>query len=234
VIRILPGFFAMPVLSLLTGARTEELRALTWSRVNLDGNRPTIDLWRSVRAHGDTKTSKSRRTLELPARCVEALTKHRDLVEKQSAESGRQVKEFDLVFSTTTGTPLDPANVRRAFRRVVAAAGMDPMSWTPRELRHSFVSLLSSSGMPIEDIAHLVGHANTRVTELVYRKELRPVLTRGAVAMDVLFPDDESARTLVSRLVTKSQADKPEGLDDEDERRPDQRRNEWSLGDSNP
>jgi hypothetical protein len=41
---------------------TEELRALTWSRVNLDGNPPTIDLWRSVRAHGDTKTRKSRRT----------------------------------------------------------------------------------------------------------------------------------------------------------------------------
>ena len=66
------------------------------------------------------------------------------------------------MFSMTTGTPLNPANVRRAFRRVVAAAGMDPMSWTPRELRHSFVSLLSSAGIPIEDIAHLVGHANTR------------------------------------------------------------------------
>ena len=52
--------------------------------------------------------------------------------------------------------------------------------------------------MPIEDIAHLVGHANTRVTELVYRKELRPVLTRVAVAMDALFPKDESSRTLIS------------------------------------
>jgi hypothetical protein len=33
-----------------------------------------------------------------------------------------------------------------------------------------------------------VGHANTRITESVYRKELRPVLTRGAGAMDALFP----------------------------------------------
>jgi integrase len=217
-----PTMNAYVVVSLLTGARTEELRALTWSRVNLDGNPPTIDLWRSVRAHSDTKTTKSRRTLELPARCVEALTKHRDLIEKQNAESGRQLEELDLVFSTTTGSPLDPANVRRAFRPVVAAAGMDPKSWTPRELRHSFVSLLSSSGMPIEDIAHLVGHANTRVTELVYRKELRPVLTRGAVAMDVLFPGDESAHTLVSRLVSNSRADQPEGLAHDDEGRPDQ------------
>jgi integrase len=33
-----PTMDAYVVVSLLTGARTEELRALTWSRVNLDGN----------------------------------------------------------------------------------------------------------------------------------------------------------------------------------------------------
>jgi len=80
--------------------------------------------------------------------------------------------------------------------------------------------------MPLEDIAHLVGHANTRVTELVYRKELRPVLTRGAVAMDVLFPDDEG-RTHVGKQIGKqigkqSQAHQPEGLDHDDKGRPDQ------------
>jgi hypothetical protein len=35
--------------------------------------------------------------------------------------TGRKLEELDLVFSTTTGTPLDPANVRRAFRGIVAA-----------------------------------------------------------------------------------------------------------------
>jgi hypothetical protein len=48
-----------------------------------------------------------------------------------------------LVFTSLTGTELDAANVRRAFRRVVRAAGLDPGEWSPRELRHSFVSLLS-------------------------------------------------------------------------------------------
>jgi integrase len=33
-----PAMYAYIVLSLLTGARTEELRALTWSHVDLDGN----------------------------------------------------------------------------------------------------------------------------------------------------------------------------------------------------
>ena len=47
---------AYVVVSLLTGARTEELRALTWSHTDLDGEPPTSQLWRSVREGGDTKT----------------------------------------------------------------------------------------------------------------------------------------------------------------------------------
>jgi integrase len=43
------------------------------------------------------------------------------------------------------------------------------------------------ASVPIEEIARLAGHANTRTTEVVYRRELRPVLTAGAEAMDRLF-----------------------------------------------
>ena len=58
-------------------------------------------------------------------------------------------------------------------------AGLPPGEWTPRELRHSFVSLMSDAGVPLEEIARLVGHGSTKVTETVYRKQLRPVLTGG-------------------------------------------------------
>jgi hypothetical protein len=60
-------------LSLLCGLRTEEARALRWAHVDLDGDPaarppvpPHIAVWRSVRAHGETKTERSRRTLALP------------------------------------------------------------------------------------------------------------------------------------------------------------------------
>ena len=182
-----PMYAYVPV-SLLTGARTEELRALEWDRVDLDGDPPTLDLWRSVRTSGDTKTRKSRRTLELPTRCVDVLRAHRLAQLRTRVAAGPAWQDTGLVFTTGVGTQLDAANVRRAYRRVIASAGLDPTAWTPRELRHSFVSLLSASGLDIEAISHLVGHANTRVTEVVYRKELRPVLTRGAGAMDALFP----------------------------------------------
>ncbi|GAA0734600.1 site-specific integrase [Dactylosporangium roseum] len=174
------------VMSLLTGARTEELRALRWSHVDLVGQAdadppvpPSIQVWRSVRVGGDTKTKKSRRTLAMPTRCVAALKQHR---ERQTRTGGD-----DLVFATLSGAELDAANVRRGFRAVARKAGLDAAEWTPRELRHSFVSLLSSGGMRIEDIADLMGHAGTRVTEAVYRHQLRPVILSGAVAMDELF-----------------------------------------------
>ncbi|GJF07821.1 tyrosine-type recombinase/integrase [Pseudonocardia sp. D17] len=174
------------VLSLLIGARTEELRALRWEDVDLAGKPdatppvpPSISVIRSVRVGGDTKTRRSRRRLAMPLRCVDALRRHR---------IGRTITPSALVFATSKGTELDSHNVRRSFRRVVASSGLDPAAWTPRELRHSFVSLLSESGVPLEQISRLVGHNGTAVTESVYRKQLRPVLDEGATAMDTLFP----------------------------------------------
>lgn len=55
---------AYVVVSLLAGVRTEEARALRWSEVDLD--KGTVAVYRSVRAKGDTKTRKSRRVLKLP------------------------------------------------------------------------------------------------------------------------------------------------------------------------
>lgn len=186
------------VISLLMGARTEELRALAWDHVDLEGQNsppspPCIHVWRSVRAGGDTKTRKSRRTLALPVRCVDALTRHQRQQDQTRERAGASWQNTGLVFTSSVGTALDAANVRRAFRRVAKAAGLEQTDWTPRELRHSFVSLLSDSGMRLEDIAELCGHAGTRVTEAVYRHQLRPMLLSGATAMDEIFaePDGE-------------------------------------------
>jgi integrase len=183
------------VLSLLLGARTEELRVLTWDHVDLDGQPdaepevlPSIAVWHSVRAGGDTKTRKSRRTLALPTRCVTALQDHRIRQDTARELAGPRWREHNLVFASAVGTELDSHNIRRAFRKVVQAAGLVAEEWTPREMRHSFVSLLSASGVALEDIARLVGHSGTAVTETVYRKQIQPVIEQGATAMNQIFP----------------------------------------------
>ncbi|MFI7586269.1 tyrosine recombinase XerC [Spongisporangium articulatum] len=183
------------VVSLLTGARTEELRALTWDHVDLNGDPgaeppvpPHIAVWRSVRRGGDTKTKKSRRTLALPQRCVDALNGQRATQNTERKAAGESWSDRGLVFASKVGTPLDPSHVRRDFRAAIrSATEVAPSDWTPRELRHSFVSLLSDSGVPLEEISRLVGHSSTAVTELVYRKQIRPVIQSGARIMDSIF-----------------------------------------------
>ncbi|EST29929.1 hypothetical protein M878_19440 [Streptomyces roseochromogenus subsp. oscitans DS 12.976] len=53
------------------------------------------------------------------------------------------------------------------------------------------MSLLSDHGIPLERIALLVGHSSQATTEAVYRKQLRPVITQGAEAMDDIFAEDQ-------------------------------------------
>ncbi|MFL6144345.1 MAG: tyrosine-type recombinase/integrase [Labedaea sp.] len=189
------------VTSLLSGLRTEEVRPLTWPHVHLptegaadhDGSadgepKAHVDVWRSVRAGGDTKTPKSRRSLAIPQRCVDALRAQQVRQDTMCQAAGNKWRENGLVFTSKVGTDLDAANVRRGFRRIATAAGLVAKDWTPRELRHSFVSLLSDHKVPIEVISRLVGHKNTKTTELIYRHQIRPVVEEGADEMDRIFP----------------------------------------------
>jgi integrase len=198
---------AYVALSLLAGIRTEEARALQWDHVvtwvnDSSGWQPVtmagfdftaagegrfaIYVWRAERHGGDTKTAKSRRTLALPRRCIEALREHRKLQAKDRLRAGALWQDHRLVFSSTVGTPLSANNVIRAFRTATERAGLG-RDWAPREMRHTFVSVLSANGVPVESIALLAGHDRTSTTELVYRHEIRPALTQGAEIMDKIF-----------------------------------------------
>ena len=173
--------YAYVVLLLTTGMRPEEARALRWDHVDLGAG--TIAVWRSDRAGGDTKTPKSRRTLRLAALAVGALRERRAAQDADRVAAGEVWQDHGLVFTTSIGTMLDQHNIRREFRRIAAAAGLGT-GWVPRELRHTFVSIMSESGVPVEEIARLAGHDRTTTTEVVYRRELRPVIATGAEVMD--------------------------------------------------
>jgi integrase len=74
--------------------------------------------------------------------------------------AGELWQEHGLVFTTTVGTPYESHNLRRDFRRVTAAAGLGAR-WVPKELRTSFVSMMSYQGVQVEEIARLAGHASS-------------------------------------------------------------------------
>jgi len=104
-------------LSLLTGVRTEEVRALRWDHVmawvggqwepvgeaGFDHEQLSVFVWRADRAGRDTKTPKSRRTLALPRRCVEALREHRVRQAEDRLAAGPLWQDRGLVFASTVG-----------------------------------------------------------------------------------------------------------------------------------
>lgn len=188
-------------MSLFTGVRTEEARPLKWEHTHLrpiqglicscgrehpEDLPPHVEVWRSVRKGGDTKTRKSRRTIALPEFVVGVLSEHRTQQREQRARQGWKSEGIVYVFGTRYDTPQQAQVIRDQFRTVADKAGI-PGNWTPRELRHSFVSLMSDSGASDELIADLVGHSDTSTTRTVYRHQLRPVITKGAEILDGAF-----------------------------------------------
>jgi integrase len=61
--------------------------------------------------------------------------------------------------------------------------------WHAHEGRHTAVSIMSSNGVPIQDISDTVGHKSTHVTETVYRHVIVPAIRGGAIVMDDVFTD---------------------------------------------
>ena len=105
------------VLSLLTGARSEELRALRWEHVHPQTNSgipPHLEVWRSVRADGEHRRG-NLAGLALRARCVEALRKQRAQQLADRLAAGERWQETGLVFTASIGTKMLAGNVRRAF-----------------------------------------------------------------------------------------------------------------------
>jgi hypothetical protein len=69
------------------------------TEAGFEHNKFAVYVWRSVREDGDTKTEKSRRTLEIPDRAAEALRQHHTRQAAQRLEAGDRW-QGDLVFCT--------------------------------------------------------------------------------------------------------------------------------------
>lgn len=179
---------------LMLGLRPGEVLGLVWSDVDLEAERLTVarSLKRLPR-RGDrperlelgAPKANSGRTVDLPAPVVDALRAQRRAQAADRLRAGRHWIDLGLVFANELGGFVDPANYRRELAKVTEAAGLG--HWSPNELRHSAVSLLSAAGVPLEQIADLVGHSSTRMTGGVYRHAVADSVAAAVRPMEDLF-----------------------------------------------
>ena len=171
--------YALWRLAALVPSRSGELRALAWD--DLDERNGLLFIRRSVRRTGDggreletkaPKTAAGARQIDLDDELLEALRHHRrrQLAERQRA--GSAWTEHRLVFCSRWGTPLMSGNILRAFRRLLARAGLST-HFRVHDLRHTAVSSLLIAGIPLAEVAQLAGHAGPQITAALYAHAVR-------------------------------------------------------------
>ena len=180
------------LLAVTTGMRPGEYMGLQWKDVNLDEGMIHVNKslvrnkseWR----FDEPKTAKSRRTVKLAPTVVKSLRAHRSKQAAERLRAGIRYQDYDLVFATDTGQPLESRNlIKRHFKPVLKQAGLRE---TIRlyDLRHTCATLLLAAGEHPKIVSEMLGHASNQLTLDTYSHVL-PDMQQGAVAKleDMLF-----------------------------------------------
>jgi integrase len=93
--------------------------------------------------------------------------------------------DLNLVFCHEDGSMYTSRGLNWHFNKMTKKAGIG--HWHAHEGRHTAVSIMSSNGVPIQEISDTVGHKSTHVTETVYRHVIVPAIRGGATIMDDVF-----------------------------------------------
>jgi integrase len=183
---------ALYVLAITTGLRQGELFGLKWEDVDLAAGRlsvrRTLTTPKGGRRLGPPKRSKSRRSVKLTARAVEALRVHRERQLKEREKLAELWQDHAFIFATQVGTPLNRHNYfRRCFKPMLQKAGL-PHTVRFHDLRHTCATLLLSKNVNPKVVQELLGHANISQTMDTYSHVLPDMQERAASAMDDIFP----------------------------------------------
>lgn len=153
-----------------TGMRQGELLGLRWQDVDLDDSVIKIEnaMQRvdGVPTFVKPKTDKSRRTIALDPSTSDALRRQLAQVALARQAAGDRWQEWNLVFPSRIGTPLNASNVTHQFQALLAEVGLPRQKF--HDLRHCAASLLLSEGADMKIIQDFLGHAQISLTANTY------------------------------------------------------------------
>jgi len=192
-------FEALYCVALALGMRKGEICALAWKQVDLEGARlSVVNSLQRIRDRNaapdtrktrleivETKTQKSQRTLPLPQYAIRALRAHRIRQIEAHLAAASEWREQGLVFSNSTGGPIEPVMLHRDFQRLLKKAELPRIKF--HALRHSAASLMLAQGVPLKTIQEILGHSSIAVTSAFYAHLGEELKRQAADAMDAVF-----------------------------------------------
>ncbi len=155
-------------LALLTGLRRGELLGLRWTDIDWEAKTLTVRQVqdnRHPRVFHTPKTHRSSRPIALDDDTL-ALLKAHQTAQKRQRVAAKTWEDWGLVCCTGLGTPINPTNLNRYMKELMAKAGVPPIRF--HDQRHTQGSLLREQGADIRVIANRLGHAQVSFTAQVY------------------------------------------------------------------
>ena len=182
---------AMLRVAAMTGLRRAELCGLRWADVDLDGGvlrvRQTITTVDHVPTVGETKTTRSRRTLDIDPQTVTTLRAHRTSQLEERMMMGAGWTDHGLVFAMVDGQPWNPDVITRAFDRLVRASDLPRLRL--HDLRHTHATHLLAAGVNVKVVSERLGHASVAFTLDVYGHVLPGQQADAALAVATMVDE---------------------------------------------
>lgn len=176
------------LLAVTTGMRRGEVLALRWCDVDLD--KSTLHVVQTVertKSHGlrfkQPKTKRSRRLISLPSISVDALRKHRAVQKQDRLRMGVGWSDSALVCALSTGEPVSPPSLTKAFSALVSKLGLPKIRF--HDLRHTHATQMLKQGVHPKVAQERLGHATIAVTLDLYSHVMPGMQEDAASRMDI-------------------------------------------------
>lgn len=164
------------MLLLFYGMRIGEVLGLRWQDIDFVNDvlcvRQQLQRVGGELRQGPVKTSAGKRTLPLVTAVRKALEVHRLELSRRPMSydrTGIDSQGYELVLTTSSGTPIDPRNFSRSFHHICEQHGLRRIK--VHHLRHTAATLLKALGVPARDAQLLLGHARISTTQELYQHD---------------------------------------------------------------
>lgn len=155
-------YYMVFYLLLVLGCRSGELLAIRWERINFVSREININNAKSGTGQDfhEPKTQAGIRSIPIVYdKCFARL--------KSMQHEGNIIHVSGFLFHTASGKALSYGNLRRAWLKICEESGIDE-SKTMHVFRHTFATAALAKGIPILEVARILGHADATVTLKMY------------------------------------------------------------------